>query len=219
MPFGLVNAPSVNTKNNPPFVWKSNHDHAYETLRSHIVGEKILALYDQKKNHEVHTDASATGLTGVLMQVDGKLWRPGFYYSRHTNDAERNYHSYELEVLPIVESLERFKTCLLGKRFRVVTDCGAVATTKLHTPLMPRIARWWLKLQEFDFETIHRPTEQMQHGDALSINPVEMARERTSRRTRMTGSQQCSFKTQKWIDHLRGTKMTHRPKKIENYSN
>lgn len=169
--------PLLKTKNNPPFVWTIDHDHAFDTLKSHLVGEPILALYDQHKNHEVHTDASATGLAGVLMQEDDAGWRPVFYYSRHTNDAERNYHSYELEVLAIVESLERFKTYLLGKRFRVVTDCAAVATTKLHTPLLPRIARWWLKLQEFTFETVHRPAEQMQHADALSRNPVEPARE------------------------------------------
>lgn len=169
--------PLLKTKGNPIFVWTRDHDEAFSTLKARLVEPPTLVLYDQSKMHEVHTDASAIGLAGVLMQGDGDIWRPAFYYSRHNNDAERNYHSYELEVLAIVESLERFKPYLLGKHFRVVTDCAAVATTKMSTPLLPRIARWWLKLQEFDFDTIHRPAEQMRHADALSRNPHEPARE------------------------------------------
>lgn len=100
--------PLLKTKNNLPFIWTIEHDHAFETLKAHLVEEPILALYDQSKCHEVHTDASASGLAGVLMQKEDDLLRPVFYYSRHTNDAERNYHSYELEVLAIVEALDRF---------------------------------------------------------------------------------------------------------------
>lgn len=96
-----------------------------------------------------------------------------FYFSRHCNDYEAKYHSYELEVLAIVETLERFRIYLVGKFFRVVTDCAAVTTTKLSKPLLPRIARWWLRLQEFDFELVHRPGQQIQHVDALSRAPNE----------------------------------------------
>lgn len=106
--------PLLKTKNNPTYLWLPEHENAFETLKSCLVGAPTLALYDQTKKHEVHTDASATGLAAVLMQSDENIWRPVFYYSRHTNEAERNYHSYELEVLAIVEALERFKMYLLG---------------------------------------------------------------------------------------------------------
>lgn len=38
--------------------------------------------------------------------------------------------------------------------------------------LVPRIARWWLQIQEYTFEVEYRPGKRMQHVDALSRNPV-----------------------------------------------
>lgn len=165
--------PLLQTTGHVEFSWSAEHNDAFETLKACLINKPILTLYDQTKQHEVHTDASATGIAGVLMQECDGMYKPVAYYSRHNNNAEQRYHSYELEVLAIVESLQRFRIYLIGKPFKVFTDCAAVSATKLSTPLQPRIARWWLKLQEFDFVTIHRPAERMVH--ALSRQPYEPA--------------------------------------------
>lgn len=39
--------------------------------------------------------------------------------------------------------------------------------------LIPRIARWWLTIQDFDMEIEYRAGEKMRHVDALSQNPIE----------------------------------------------
>ena len=39
---------------------------------------------------------------------------------------------------------------------------------------MPRIARWWLAIQEYDVDIKCRTGAQMQHADALSRNPVRV---------------------------------------------
>lgn len=166
------------TVNSPPFNWSDEHTAAFETLKERLCCEPVLCLYDPAKFHEVHTDASSTGLAGVLMQLesDGKL-HPCFYYSRHCTFAEQKYHSFELETLAIVEFLEKYRVCLVGQHFRIVTDCAAVTTTKNTKPMIPRIARWWLKLQEFDYELVHRPGLQLAYVDAMSRAPVEPAKE------------------------------------------
>lgn len=165
-------------KSKATFQWGEQQTKAFDELRRRLCSEPVLVLYDVNKRHEVHTDASSVGLAGVLLQEDseGRL-RPVFYYSRHCTEAESRYASHELEVLAIVETLERFRFYLIGKHFRVVTDCAAVATTKTTKQLVPRIARWWLKLQEYDFDLLHRPGVQMAHVDALSRAPYEPARE------------------------------------------
>lgn len=43
--------------------------------------------------------------------------------------------------------------------------------------LVPRIARWWLRIQDFDVQIQHRAGQRMQHVDALSRAPNEEARE------------------------------------------
>lgn len=160
------------TKKNVPFVWSDNQNEAFKQLKQYLCAREMLALYDPSKSHEIHTDASAIGLAGILIQVqeDGK--RPVAYFSRKTNSMEQNYHSYELETLAVVESVERFRVYVLGKPFIVITDCESLRTSSTKKNLIPRVARWWLRLQEFDFEVKHRNGSQMVHVDALSRAPV-----------------------------------------------
>lgn len=80
------------------------------------------------------------------------------------------YHSNELETLAIVEAIKRFRVYLTGIHFKVVTDCSAVRLTFGKKDLLPRVARWWLLIQDFDFEIEHRPGSKMTHVDALSRN-------------------------------------------------
>lgn len=47
------------------------------------------------------------------------------YKSRKTTEAQHNYHSYELEVLAIVEAFKKFGIYLLGLHLKIITDCVA----------------------------------------------------------------------------------------------
>lgn len=154
------------------FEWTQEQNAAFLSIKEKLCTEPVLTLYDPNKKHEVHTDASSIGLAGMLLQEElPNVWKPVFYYSRHCTELESRYHSHELEVLAMVESLERFRIYLIGKPFNVVTDCSAVSATKLKKPLIPRIARWWLKLQEYDFTMEHRSATRIRHVDALSRSP------------------------------------------------
>ena len=44
-------------------------------------------------------------------------WAPVAYFSQATNDAESKYHSYELEMLVVVKSVERFHIYLYDLDF------------------------------------------------------------------------------------------------------
>lgn len=57
---------------------------------------------------------------------------------------------------------------LLGLKVTVVTDCAAVRCTINKPDLVPRVSRWVMELEEFDYEIKHRPGSQMKHVDALS---------------------------------------------------
>ncbi|CAD7093550.1 unnamed protein product [Hermetia illucens] len=163
----------LKTKDAEPFTWTFLEQEAFDTLRRALYHPPILEIYDVKRQHEVHTDASSNGIAGVLLQESDNGLKPVMYFSRKCSETEAKYHSHELEVLAIVDSLERFRMFLIGKRFRVITDCAAITSTKNKTPLHPHIARWWLRLQEFDCEYIHRSADRMRHVDVLSRAPVE----------------------------------------------
>ena len=57
--------------------------------------------------------------------------------SRKTSEAEKNYSSYELKTMAVVQALKKFRVYLLGVQFKVVTDCKAITQTVYKTDIPP----------------------------------------------------------------------------------
>jgi hypothetical protein len=151
--------------------YKFNNDclESFNKLKDALVSYPILQLYDPNKETELHTDASAVAIAAILLQrqENGQL-APIAYFSQANNSAETRYHSYELEMLAVVKSIERFHIYLYGIKFKIVTDCHAVVFAVNKANLNPRIARWTIRLQSYNFEIVHRHGAKMSHVDALS---------------------------------------------------
>lgn len=145
--------------------------HTFELLKNKLVQMPILALYSPTAETEVHCDVSALGYGVILLQKqkDG-IMHPIFYYSKRTTDTETKCHSYELECLALVYAIKLFHVYLNGIRFKVFTDCESFKLTMAKKDLNPRIARWALLFQNYDFSIEHRPGNRMKHVDALSRN-------------------------------------------------
>ncbi|XP_062532853.1 uncharacterized protein LOC134201633 [Bombyx mori] len=93
-------------------------------------------------------------------------------YGKVTQGAEPRYHSYELETLAVVKALQHFRHYLIGIHFKVVTDCNALKLTQRKKDLLPRVARWWIYLQDYDFSLEYRKGAVLSHADYLSRNPI-----------------------------------------------
>lgn len=91
-----------------------------------------------------------------------------FYFSKCTTKAEASYHSFELECLAVVYAIQRFHIYLAGIKFKILTDCDSFRLTLSKQNVNPRISRWALFLQSYDYTIEHRPGSKMSHVDALS---------------------------------------------------
>lgn len=142
---------------------------SFETLKSELTSYPVLRLYQSGLETELHTDASSIATAAILMQrqENGTL-APIAYASQANNEAEKRYHSYELEMMAIVKAVERFHIYLYGIDFKVVTDCNALVFAVNKASINPRIARWVLRLQNYSFKIEHRSGQKMTHVDALS---------------------------------------------------
>lgn len=162
------------TKSDVPWTWGDVEKSAFQDIKSKLITRPILALYNPKYYTEVHCDASKVGVGGILLQRpdSSSPLRPVAYYSRQTTREEEFWHAYELETMAVVLSLKKFRVYVIGLEFTVVTDCNALRSTLTKRDLVPKIARWWLMLQEYNFSIEYRPGRNMQHVDALSRNPV-----------------------------------------------
>jgi len=57
---------------------------------------------------------------------------------------------------------------LFGRHLKIITNCNSLTLTLNKIELNPRIARWALELQNYDYDLIHREGKRMQRVDALS---------------------------------------------------
>lgn len=165
------------------FEFDAECQQSFENLKKELTLPPTLQLYNPQADTELHTDACSQGLGAILLQKQRSgTWAPVAYYSQATNNAEKKYHGYELEMLAVVRAIERFHIYLYGLKFTVITDCHALVYAMNKASLNPRIARWTLTLQSYDFKVAHRPGRRMAHVDALSrgvgyVNQLPLERE------------------------------------------
>jgi hypothetical protein len=172
--FALKAAPLTKLRKEDEFVWGTEQKLSFETLKQELTSEPILQLYNPTALTELHTDASALGLAGMLLQRDDVgVWHLVYCVSRKTSQTEKNYHSSKLELMAIVWSVERLRQFLLPIKFTVVSDCQALIYMNTYKTSNPQIARRFSLLSEYEYSIRHKPGKDMSHVDALSREPTE----------------------------------------------
>lgn len=171
--FAIITQPLTKLlKKDCPWEWSDKQENAMNFIKTSLVTRPILAIFNPNLKTEVHTDASKIGLAGILIQINNENNKQVVaYYSRQNTALEQKYHSYELETLAALESLRHFRVYLVGIKFKLVTDCSAIRSTAVKRDIIPRIGRWWMELQDYDFDVEYRPGAKMTHVDCLSRNP------------------------------------------------
>ena len=162
---------------------------AIDRIKALITSAPTLQFYDPNKPTRLRTDASMEGLGAMLEQEDSNHeWQPIGYGSRSLDKAERNYCSIEREALSVLFGCEHFHEYLYGRQFTVQNDHQPLKTifSKSITECPPRIQRFFLRLQRYDFILQYAPGKTMVVADTLSrasvkneppqINSVEVDR-------------------------------------------
>ena len=97
-------------------------------------------------------DASDRGIRDVLSQISANGEEHSVsYYSRKLLPREECYTTVEKECLAIKLSTNAFHIYLLGHHFTVQTDHRALEWMHQMKDGNPRLARWNLALQQFNF--------------------------------------------------------------------
>ena len=90
------------------------------------------------------------------------------FFSRAMTKAERNYSTYDRELLAIVSAIRHFRRHLLGRRFVLRTDHKPLQYFPVTRDSWGRHARWLAELQLYDFSIQYIEGTQNCVADALS---------------------------------------------------
>ena len=169
--YATITAPITELlKKDQIFEWTEEHDQALSRLKEAIAKDITLALPDFTKDFIIYSDASQTGVGGMLAQRDdvtGEL-RPISFVSRKLTSAEKNYTITELELLAIVFCFMKWRHYLHMVKFQVYTDHKALTYFRKCQNLSGRLARWHLLIESFDFDLYYVQGEANEMADFWS---------------------------------------------------
>ena len=134
------------------------------------MSQQVLLLPRREGKFRVKTDASGHTIEAVLSQEQDGKWKPIAFLSRMIQPAEQNYKIYDKELLTIVEALTKWRQYLLDtlETFEIWTDHKNLKYVQESHKLNGRQARWYLKLQDYDFILQHIPGKTNTKADILS---------------------------------------------------
>ena len=144
------------TEKHTKFQWNEECQNAFIALKTCLTSATILALPDWSSPFVLDTDASDTGIGAVLSQIhqDGSEHVIA-YANRTLNKAERNYCVTRRELLAVVTFMKHFRQYLVGHKFTVRTDHGALAWLQNFRSPEGQMATWLETLQGYHFNIIH----------------------------------------------------------------
>ncbi|GAB1869457.1 RNA-directed DNA polymerase [Camponotus japonicus] len=158
----------VLTENQVKFVWEKECQHAFEKLKSILSSAPVLSFPRGEDEFILDTDASNIGIGAVLSQRQSGKERVIAYFSKVLSKTERNYCVTRRELLAVVDSLKFFRHYLLGRKFIIRTDHISLKWLMSFKDLEGQLARWLERLQEFEFDIIHRKGQSHGNADGLS---------------------------------------------------
>lgn len=159
------------TEKGRKFLWSEACEDAFQQLKSRLIVAPILCQPRFELPFCLDTDASQHAMGAVLSQNIDDGERVIEYYSKTFNKAEQNYCVTRRELLAVVKAVKHFQPYLLGRRFTLRTDHASLKWLMNFREPEGQVARWIQRLQEYDFEIIHRPGTRHVNADALSRRP------------------------------------------------
>lgn len=172
--FADITAPLESVKNRKQIEWTPQLLECFETTKRAIATAPFLKFADFTKSFTIATDASNSGIGGVLYQPDDADCTITAHNivaicSKKLNDCQQRYSVYKKELFGIVYCLRQFHVYIWGRSDLVVyTDHKPLTHMKESPTLSQPLQQWFDVIQDYSFEIRHRPGILNVLPDALS---------------------------------------------------
>lgn len=169
----IKNSLLSNRKQNPVIdFWPPAALESFETIKKEI-SNSVLVLPGSDDELVLRTDASDKAIAAILQTSTGE---PVSFFSRVLSSSEKNYDIVEKEALAVYWGITRSRMILLNRKFTVITDHKPIQFLFNSIKVSPKILRWRLALQEYNFDVLYCPGKQNVVADCFSrINSIDFA--------------------------------------------
>ncbi|GBL98923.1 hypothetical protein AVEN_165739-1 [Araneus ventricosus] len=95
-----------------------------------------------------------------------------YYTLARSCQKQKKYYTTERECAAIIFAVKKLQCYLDGHtEFLIMTDHNPLAWLKNNASLNPRLTRWALALQPYNYTVVHRSDRNHKNVDALSLIP------------------------------------------------
>jgi hypothetical protein len=140
-----------------PAHWTDSHTAAFRNLQKALSSAPLIHAIDYRFPLHVATDASNTGISGVLyMRVDNEV-RYVAMASRALSGSELHFSTTRREILAVVYCFQRFSKWLVNKHFTLHTDHRSLIY--IHSQQIPNhlLLTYYEVLFSFSYSVVHLP--------------------------------------------------------------
>ena len=101
-----------------PFVWNTEHEHAFNKVKEVLSTTPGLRLFDPNLKVQIQCDASKTSICACLLREG----QPVAYYSKALTPTEMNWFPTKKECLTVVCAAEKFQHYIYGREVEVRSE-------------------------------------------------------------------------------------------------
>jgi hypothetical protein len=173
--FADLTAPLEAVKYHKEVIWTDTMKKHFELTKEALHRAPILQFPDYSHRFVIATDASNTGIGGVLYQPNDdehKITPTNIVaiHSQKLRDSQRNYPAYKKELFAIVVSLRKFHHFVWGRTdLIIITDHKPLTYMLSSETLSPSLQQWLDVILDHRFTIIHRPGK-------LNVLPDQLSR-------------------------------------------
>ena len=153
--FAEITVPINNLlKKNVNFEWTDECQRSFEKIKERAAQNVKLHWLDYENEIYIRCDASKLGCGAQLFQIgDNSFEKTVSFISKTFIKAEQNWSTLEQELFAVVWSAKTWMSWLEGAHFTVQTDHKNIL--QLQKSQAPKVVRWRLAMQQFDYTVVH----------------------------------------------------------------
>ena len=133
-----------------PFAWSQACEDTFAKLKTMLMSPPIMRSPNWELPFDIMCDTSDYAIGAVLGQREDKKAFVIYYASKTLDSAQSNYTTPKKEFLPVVFTLKKFRSYIVGSLVTIFTDHATLKYLLSKQDTKPRLTRWILLCQEFN---------------------------------------------------------------------